>query len=256
MSSSRHVRNGAFVLLATILSVALLAALGLFRSQRASERFETYIEESAQGLSTGSAVRFRGVPVGTVESIGFAWSRYAPPRTEEGLRQGRYTRIVFSIRREFLPDGDADDPDGPSIEQMVQRGLRVHVRNQGITGLRFLDLDVVSPAARDRTLPVSWTPEHRYIPAAPSLTRTFAALLENLGTQLSGTDFTAAAAQLSSLVSNASAAATSLRASFDEEAPVFDATMRSLRHAATALDDLATRLRDDPGALFRPGDDE
>ena len=60
MSASRHVANGVFVTLAAVLAVLLLGALGAFRSARDSRRFETYIEESAQGLASGSAVRFRG----------------------------------------------------------------------------------------------------------------------------------------------------------------------------------------------------
>ena len=60
MSASRHVANGVFVTLAAVLAVLLLGAFGAFRTARGSRRFETYIEESAQGLSSGSAVRFRG----------------------------------------------------------------------------------------------------------------------------------------------------------------------------------------------------
>ena len=253
MSASRHVANGVFVTLAAVLAVLLLGAFGAFRTARGSRRFETYIEESAQGLSSGSAVRFRGVPVGTVESIGFVWGTYAPPPTEEGLQQGRYTRSVFTVRREFLPEGQ----DGsPTVADLVEKGLRVNVRSQGITGLRYLDLDVVSEAARNRLLPVSWTPDLDYIPAAPSIGKTFSALLEKAASQLSDVDFAVAASNLASLVSNANASAISMRTTFDEEAPVFDRTMHSLRHATTALDELATRLRDDPSALFRRSDDE
>lgn len=246
MSQSHHVRNGVFVVTGIALIVLLLSAFGLFRTAASSRRFETYVEESAQGLSAGSTVRFRGVPVGTVESIGFVWSAYRTPLTDEGLRQGRYTRIVFTIKREFLPDGE---PGAPTVQEMVSKGLRVNIRNQGITGLRYLDLDVVSESARDRVLPVSWIPIEEYIPAAPSLTQTFANLLENIGAQLSGADF-------SSFVSNANAAALSIHASADEGAPAFGRAMRSFRNAAAALESLATALRDDPTSLLRKSDDE
>lgn len=254
MNDNRHVANGAFVTLAAALAVLLLVALGAFRNARSSRLFETYIEESAQGLSPGSAVRFRGVPVGSVESIGFAYAAYPAAADAESRRQGRYTRIVFSIKREFLPR--PEDEDAPTMERLVADGLRVNVRNQGITGLRYLDLDVVSEPLRRKTLPVSWKPELEYVPAAPSLSTTFASLLENAAAQLSGVDFGAAARDLASLVANANAATTEIRASVEDGAPVFARAMHALRNAATALDELAGRLRDDPSSLFRQADDE
>lgn len=252
MASSRAARNGAFVVAAIALAAALLAALGLFGRDRDSGRFETYLEESAQGLSEGSAVRFRGVPVGKVESMSFAWSKYRTPKTDDGMRQGRYTRVVFTIRREFLPEGD----DADVLGRMISRGLRVFVRNQGITGLRYLDLDMAGPNAAAHDLPVMWKPENTYIPAAPSLGKTFQGLLETAGAQLSGVDFRASLDRLAALVSNANAAAETVRGAFDEQAPVFGRTMDSLRQATTALDSLVERLRDDPGLLLRRPDDE
>ena len=253
MNSSRAVRNGVFVVFAAAICVALLATLGLFGRDRDSKRFETYLEESAQGLSQGATVRFRGVPVGKVESLSFAWSRYHVPKTDEGMRQGRYTRIVFTIRREFLPD-DGDDVE--SLSRFVSHGLRVFVRNQGITGLRYLDLDMAGPNAAARDLPVSWKPEYSYIPAAPSLGKTFQSLLESVGSQLSGVDFRASLDHLASLVSNADAAVGAVRLSFEEQTPAFEQTMASLRNASDALESLVERLRDDPGLLLRSPDDE
>ena len=253
MSSSRAVRNGIFVAFAAAAAVALLASLGMFGRDGDSKRFETYLEESAQGLSEGATVRFRGVPVGKVESLSFAWSKYRTPKTDEGMRQGRYTRIVFTIKREFLPD---EGDDTASFGRFVQHGLRVFVRNQGITGLRYLDLDMAGPNAAARDLPVSWKPEHFYIPAAPSLGKTFQSLLETIGAQLSGVDFRAALDNAAALVSNANAAVESVRLSFEEQTPAFEQTMTSLRNASEALDSLVERLRDDPSLLLRSPDDE
>ena len=239
MSASRNVRAGVFVVFSVLLAVALLAALGAFASRRDRLRIETYIEESAQGLSEGSAVRFRGVPVGTVEEISFAWSKYALPRTEEGLRQIRYTRIVFTVRKDMLPEGAEKE-----LDEMVDRGLRVNVRNQGITGLRYLDLDFVSESARARLLPVSWTPEYPYMPAAPGLEETFSRFLEDAGPKFEA------------LVTNMTEAASSLRAALDEDGPVLAESMEALRRSSSALEGLAASLRDDPGQLLRASDDE
>jgi len=238
MSASRNVRTGVFVLFSVLLAVALLAALGVFESGRDRLLLETYVEESALGLSEGSAVRFRGVPVGTVETVSFAWTKYSAPRTEEGRRQSRYARIVFSVRRDMLPDG------GDGLDEMVERGLRVNLRSQGVSGLRCLDLDFVNDAARSRTLPVSWTPEHAYVPAAPGADETLSRFLETAGPKIEA------------LVTNLTAAAASLRRAADEDLPVFIESMEAVRRSANTLDGLAAALRDDPELLVGKPDDE
>ncbi len=237
MSASRNVRVGVFVLLSVVLAVALLAALGVFETGRNRVLFETYVEESAQGLSEGSAVRFRGVPVGSVREISFAWKKYPLPPTGEGRRQA-YTRIVFGVARDMLPDGEEN------LDELVERGLRVHVRNQGITGLRYLDLDFASESARKELLPVSWTPELPYVPAAPSLTETLSRYLEGAGPKIDA------------LVSNLTAAAESIHLALDEGGPAFAESLESIRRSANALEGLASALRDDPGSLLRDSDDE
>lgn len=239
-----------FFAVAVAVLAAVFAAFRLFGRDAKTELFETYLEESAQGLSEGSEVRFRGVPVGKVESLSFAWSRYRVPKTDEGRRQGRYARIVFSVGKEFLPR------DGEVVDRVVEKGLRAFVRDRGFSGLRYIDLDDVDPATAGDVVPFSWKPEHKYIPAAPCRGKTFQDLLSKAGEELSGADFGASYVRLESLVTNASEAAAAVRRAFEDEAPVFEQTMTSLRNATTALDAFMERLRDDPGLVLRKPDDE
>ena len=71
MEASRF-RLGLFFTLGTVLFVAMMIWLtGWFRNPD-TRPYVCYFSESVQGLETGSSVRYRGVPVGTVERIAVA----------------------------------------------------------------------------------------------------------------------------------------------------------------------------------------
>ena len=67
---------GLFVIGATIALVFLLVMLGAGRLFQSKIVMETYFNESVQGLELGSKVKYRGVIVGEVKSIGFTYTRY------------------------------------------------------------------------------------------------------------------------------------------------------------------------------------
>lgn len=182
MKQSSYARIGAFALAALALAAAAATLMGGKGRSRPEALFETYIEETVQGISEGSAVKYRGIPIGTVKSVSFAMSKYGPGPGADGdpaaRRAHRYTRVVFGIDITEFPDPD-DFPE--MIAAQVQDGLRAHTKSQGITGLSYLDLDF-EDAPRD--LPVPWTPEYQYIPTAPSFVKTLTDVMQSLSQEI------------------------------------------------------------------------
>jgi paraquat-inducible protein B len=122
---------------------------------------ETYINEAVNGLEVGSAVKYRGVRVGSVSEIGFVAGKYG--KHAEGYR---YVYVLCTL------DKDLFGTMGPKsareqAEDEVARGLRARTISQGLTGQLFLGLDYVD-ADRNQPLPIDWEPASIYIPAAPS----------------------------------------------------------------------------------------
>lgn len=169
-TSTNHFKLGLFLLAAVALLVGALLFLGAGRMFRPQTMFETYFNESVQGLELGSTVKFRGVNVGSVRRIAFTGSQYqgALPVSE---------RLPF-ILVEFALDEREVGPDlarqfREDIGDQVKRGLRARLSQQGITGVAFLELDVVEPE-RNPSLPFDWTPRNPHIPSMPSrLSRIF-----------------------------------------------------------------------------------
>lgn len=212
MRKSSYVKIGAFVCAAVLLAVVAVVLMGSGPMHKRELLFETFVEETVQGVSEGSALKYRGIPVGSVKSISFATYDYTdedvrPDASAEDVdRASRYARIVLAVNTTDMPDSEAFQR---FVEEETAKGLRAHMKSQGITGLVYVDLDYEDP---DRpTLPVPWKPKHPYIPMAPSLSKTLTDVVQGLSQEIRGfadvrANVTNLAVRIAALVDNANAA--------------------------------------------------
>lgn len=163
-TQTNHFKLGVFIIAAALLLVAALLFFGAGRAFRPQQVFETYFDESVQGLEVGSRVKFRGVSIGTVRRIAFTASVYemAKPLSE----RLPYVLVEVALdERETGPElGRQIGRDTPA---QVKRGLRARLAQQGITGVAFLELDIVDPE-RNPVLPITWEPRNPHIPSTRS----------------------------------------------------------------------------------------
>lgn len=164
----RNILVGAFVLAGLAAAFGIAITLGAGTFLKPALVVETYIDESVQGLSVGSSVKARGVPIGTVTQIGFVATEYreAVPADDHGAA----SRLVLIRMRLNLDPFGATSPDTLSedLSKMVERGLRVRLASQGVTGQAYLEVDFM-PADRLKPVAVGWTPADPVIPSAPSV---------------------------------------------------------------------------------------
>ncbi|HEX5022304.1 MAG TPA: MlaD family protein, partial [Candidatus Binatia bacterium] len=80
MEKLSYFKIGIFVISATVIGVFGLLVLGVGSILQKKALVETYIDESVQGLDVGSRLKFRGVPVGSVEQISLTSAEYATRR--------------------------------------------------------------------------------------------------------------------------------------------------------------------------------
>lgn len=155
---TNHLKIGVFVLAGLALLLGGLLAFGVRSRFEPKTKFETYVVEDVEGLSVGSPVKLRGVPVGKVTRINFTWNDYP-----DGGRG--YVVVEFEIKDSISPL-----PTGPQREKMLQaeirKGLRARIRGQGITGTSIVSLEYLDPEEYP-LLKLDWTPVDLYIPSAP-----------------------------------------------------------------------------------------
>jgi phospholipid/cholesterol/gamma-HCH transport system substrate-binding protein len=149
-----HWKVGAFVVLGFVLALATILVLGARSMQKASVSYVTYFDESVQGVEVGSAVKFRGVTVGTVSAIDIAPDK-------------RHVMVTSDLALNDLDDLGLSVGKGKSRKISVPPDLRMQLASQGITGVKFLQIDFFTIA--DNPLPTLPFPvPSNYIPAAVS----------------------------------------------------------------------------------------
>ncbi|MDH3207975.1 MAG: MlaD family protein [Gemmatimonadota bacterium] len=139
---------GGFVLGGAVLAVLAVVVFGSGRLFRDTQTFISFFEGSASGLDVGSAVRFRGIDVGSVRDVLLDLPSVG--------REGRDLRIavVYDLDRQNLESRGAtarlDDPF--DIDTLLALGIRAELATESlVTGRKYiaLDLDPERPIALD-----------------------------------------------------------------------------------------------------------
>lgn len=155
METASYFKIGLFIIIGTIIAAIGVVALGVGTIFQKKILVETYIDESVQGLDVGSAVKFRGVQVGKVETISLTSAEYPTKRRYVLVRIGLTTKI-------FLADAGS-----PSFLTEIDKGLRVRLASQGVTGAAYIEADYQDPT-RNPPLEIDWQPRYPYVPSSRS----------------------------------------------------------------------------------------
>ena len=168
---ANYFKLGLFVIGAIVAGAVVLVVIGSGRWFQPKLTIETYFNESVQGLDVGSKLKYRGVAIGEVTRIGFTYNKYQLDRPM--AQRARYVLVEAQIEPRLLGGraaaGDITNPENARME--IERGLRMCLAPQGITGTSYLEIDYVDPPPS--ILPIDWTPDNTYIPGAQSTVTTF-----------------------------------------------------------------------------------
>jgi ABC-type transporter Mla subunit MlaD len=167
---ANYFKLGLFVIGAVVAGILVLMIIGTGRWLKPRTTVETYFNESVQGLDIGSKMKYRGVVIGEVSRITFTYVEYE--QNKPMLQRKRYVLVEAQIEPHLVGGRAANDIASPESSKLeVDRGLRVHLAPQGITGTSNLELDYVDPTTP--VLPIDWVPDNIYIPSTPSTVSTF-----------------------------------------------------------------------------------
>src|SRR5262245_6408217 len=248
--TTNHWKLGLFVVVALAIGVAAVVWLGLRRFNRDAFPIVTYFDESVQVLDVGSAVKFRGVLLGTVSSI-----TVAPDH--------RHVEVWMQIYKDTLArmGFDPSRPRDPA--------LRPQLASAGITGVKFVQFDTFLPERYPVPELDFQPPDLYYVPSVPSTLKSieevaneFLAKLPRLTDQLGDTLAEAKKSlrmlsDLAAWVRDESGVKRTV-ASFDEAArtltkAIADAelaqTTKGIRGAAGSVDSAAGKLGGQSGQL-------
>lgn len=123
------------------ISIALLAIiwLGMSRYLEEGQYYVTYFNESVQGLQKDAPAKYRGVTIGRVASIGVA-------------PDSKLIQVVLKIE------------SGQSLD----RDIVAQLKDVGITGSKFVELNRKKMGEPDRSPPINFPSEYPIVASKPS----------------------------------------------------------------------------------------
>jgi len=161
---SNHWKLGLFVVVGVSLFLVLMVVLGASSLKKESVAYETYFDESVQGLDVGSPVKFRGVTIGNVSAIDIAPDRrHVEVTSAITVSQLVSLKLVDTSQKARLLPFNRHRP----VTLAVPGDLRMQLESAGITGVKFISIDffdVKDNPPPDLPFPVP----PNYIPAAAS----------------------------------------------------------------------------------------
>ena len=155
-----YFKVGIFVIVGLLVVTIGVIIFGGRKYFRNKIYFETYFEQSVQGLSVGAPVKILGVDVGAVSEISFVRSVY------------KSESPYILVRGFYYPDTlgkhiDTYKEFEDRAEGLIEKGFRLQLASQGVTGVAFLNGEFFKPDEYPR-YQINWKPEYFYIPSAPS----------------------------------------------------------------------------------------
>lgn len=122
---------GAFLL--AVVAIVFFGSGSLFQKR---EQFVLYFEDSVNGLEIGSAVKFKGVTIGSVKSIRIRFDQ---------ADEVAHIPVVIEINTDRLKNNlgvNVDLSDEQEFMEQVRIGLRAKLQFQSyVTGMLFVELD-------------------------------------------------------------------------------------------------------------------
>ncbi len=130
---------GLFVILGFILAVAAIIWVGARSFFQKGTHYVSYFDESVEGLQTDSSVKYRGVDVGRVTKI-------------EVAPDNKLVGVVMKI----------------NLRGNLPKTTIAQLRTAGITGVKFIGLDLPAPGEVALSPQVVFPSEYPIIPTRPS----------------------------------------------------------------------------------------
>ncbi len=240
--TNNYFRIGVFVLAAVgllLVAVFYLGARALFEPVWI---METYFDSSVQGLDVGSPVKYLGVSIGTVKSLGFVQGLYKTDKPYVLIRMGiEPGRLARELRRMGLSETTLEQ----EVQQMVAEGFRLQLANQGITGTCYLEAKFVD-AATHPSMDIDWTPQVPYIPAIASTIQRLGNTIEDLLLNLQKVDYAAIGQNAGALLANINIVVT------NQLAPLLVSLNRAAKDMPAEFQGMARNLNQTMDRDFKP----
>jgi len=161
---ANYFKLGLFVIITSGLGATFLIIFGAGEFLKKDLIAETCFNESVQGLSIGSEVKYKGIKIGAVKSITSAARVYQT--------KSDYVLVIISLE-EGIFLGQTGKTAKVRMQNAINDGLTIQISFKGLTGVAYLETDYSVKSGNGDTLDISWSPKNIYIPSQKSNMKQF-----------------------------------------------------------------------------------
>jgi phospholipid/cholesterol/gamma-HCH transport system substrate-binding protein len=217
---------GLFVITGIIIGAIIIIWAGASDLFMKGSTYVSYFDESVQGLQNDSAVKYRGVEIGKVESI-----KVAPDY--------RLIEVVMKINL----SGD------------LQKQTFSQLRTTGITGIVFIELDRIRPGEKVDFQTVNFKNNYPIIPSRPSDITRLLADANAIMASIKEIDFKGISDQLKNTTRAietflAGKHTNNIMGNLDSSSARIDQSMEKLRETMEKLQSFSDKINNNPSALI------
>lgn len=239
-NKANYAKIGFFILSGTLLLGAVIAIACARMMKQEVVLAETYFTESVSGLDAGAAVKYRGVQIGSVKSVGFTSDEYEGNLNPDS-RELRNVMVVFALFPEKIGRDFSPEMAEAHLRKRIGQGLRAKLASSGITGMSFLELDY-DEKAKGESPRIPWRPNHLYIPARSSTMTAIRQTVDVLMDKLNKVDFARLSTNATEMMSSVSSAVREQNASIHNMTDEIKSTLQELRFFIKDISENPSRL--------------
>jgi len=217
---------GLFVIIGSVMAAITIIWVGAADFFTKGSVYVTYFDESVQGLQVDSAVKYRGVDVGKVQSI-----KVAP--------DGRLIEVAMKV----------------DLSTELQSHVEAQLRTAGITGIVFIELDQIRDSEKSNALEINFEPDYPVIPSRRSEISRFLEDTNEIMESIKAIDFKGLSDQLKETtlaVENfiGGRQTTGVMKNLESTTANIDRAMESFRLTMENLQSFSERINENPSELF------
>lgn len=203
MQEANKFKLGLFVVFSLIVFVAAVASMGIFDSLKPKAHLATFVEESVQGLNSGSSVKYKGVPIGKISDISIITENQVIridiqiDLTKFRQKVGNTLYNQAKLSREAFYS---------YLENEVRKGLTCRIEPDGITGIKYVEMDFfkdANPLMKEEIVPVGVKNGVFYMPSTPSMMANLRLSIFEILASVAAIDFKGISAQAVTLLDTA-----------------------------------------------------
>ena len=164
MNDNSKFKLGLFVIFSTVIFFAALFILGMMDRFKEKAHISTLVSESVQGLSVGSSVKYQGVPIGSVCEI-MIYPIDNVIRIDMEINISNFKVQQANHAPVTIPIEDFNS----HVADAVKKGLCCRMELEGITGGKYIELQMVKDIEPPKYDTDDFGLEYTYVPSQPSL---------------------------------------------------------------------------------------